>query len=144
MTKNEESNFKEFGDVIFIDGTHIKLNLKWEVIPITLIDKNKNIQCGGILYASLFTEEVIVWFIELLLKFDFVKQNLETIITDEDAAFLIAFNTVFRNPFDTIANLPITYKDVLKMEDKKVKEDDPLKTIFPIKPILCAFHKTKN
>lgn len=144
MTKNEESNFKEFGDVIFIDGTHIKLNLKWEVIPITLIDKNKNIQCGGILYASLFNEEVIVWFIELLLKFDFVKQNLETIITDEDAAFLIAFNTVFRNPFDTIANLPITYKDVLKMEDKKVKEDDPLKTIFTIKHILCAFHKTKN
>lgn len=105
MTKNEESNFKEFGDVIFIDGTHIKLNLKWEVIPITLIDKNKNIQCGGILYASLFTEEVIVWFIELLLKFDFVKQNLETIITDEDAAFLIAFKNVFRNPFDTIVNV---------------------------------------
>lgn len=30
------------------------------------------------------------------------------------------------------------------MEDKKVKEDDPLKTIFTIKHILCAFHKTKN
>lgn len=41
MTKDEEYNLRELGDVIFIDGPHIKLNLKWEEITITLIDKNR-------------------------------------------------------------------------------------------------------
>mgnify|MGYP001050602289 FL=1 len=118
MTKDEENNLRNFGDVIFIDGTQVKLTLKWEVIPITVIDKNKNIRCGGILYASLFTEEVIIWLLETLLKLDFMKHKLETMITDEDAAFIVAF--------------------------KKVFDEEDNKMDYPVKHILCALHKTRN
>lgn len=76
----EISNLQHYGDILFIDGTQVKLNLRWEVVPITLIDENKNIKCGGILYASIFTEEVIVWLLNCLLDFDFLRKKSKQLL----------------------------------------------------------------
>ena len=61
ITPQELIDLKSFCDVILIDGTQVNLILKGEVVPITLIDKN--IRCGGIIYTCMFTEDIIVWFI---------------------------------------------------------------------------------
>ena len=118
MTPDEITNLKLFGDTLFIDGTQINLKLRWDTIPITVIDRNKNIQSAGIIYSSILTEDVINWILESLIELDFMKSKLETIITDEDAAFLVAFDRFI------------------------VKNQDNLKN--NVKHVLCSLHKAQN
>ena len=43
----EVENMRRFADVIWLDGTQRQNYLKWEIIPITLIDSFKRIRSGG-------------------------------------------------------------------------------------------------
>lgn len=69
------------------------------------IPPHKIRKCGGILYASILTEEVIVWMLRSLLELGFMKKTLETIITEEDAVFIVAFKQIFSCENDIINNI---------------------------------------
>jgi hypothetical protein len=58
---DERQVVHEFGDVLEIDGTHAPLKTNWEIIPITLMDCGRHIQCGGIMFAAFVTTKGIAW-----------------------------------------------------------------------------------
>ena len=115
----ELENMANFGDVLFIDGTHSNLKLKWEVFPITAITKDCNICCCGIMYAATANEEILLWLLNQLSKFPEFASTIKTIITDEDHAFTSAY----------------------KAWIKDINSDDEHNII---NHILCSLHKTKN
>ena len=114
----EMENLRRFGDVIWLDGTQRQNFLKWEIIPVTVIDPFKRIRSGGMFFVSRGDQEILEWVLKVLQENDTLKDVLRTIITDEDSAFIPAFKKVFRTG------------------DSK---DDPL-----IKHVLCAYHKEQN
>ena len=71
--KNELENEKKYGDVLFIDGTHAQLQLKWEVIPITAITKDLTICSCGILYTAISNEEILKWLLSKICSFEEVE-----------------------------------------------------------------------
>jgi hypothetical protein len=76
---------------MFIDGTHAQLRMKWEVIPITVIDSSRNIQCAAIAFAAYFIAEVVQWLITTIWALDpRVAEKWRTLVTDEDTAFALA------------------------------------------------------
>ena len=119
----EAENLKRFGDVIFIDGTQRQNYLNWEIIPVTVIDQYKRIRSGGVFFVSRADHEVLEWVISTLLDNEDLKQNLQTIITDEDSAFIPAFDRVVG-----------AFND-------EIPDPDARK---PIRHVLCAFHKEQN
>jgi hypothetical protein len=56
---DEHQTLEQLGDVIEIDGTHAPLKTNWEIVPITVIDSGRHIQCAGIMFAAFVTAEVI-------------------------------------------------------------------------------------
>lgn len=96
MNRDEIQNLKNYGDVIFIDGTHVHLNLKWEVFPITAITKDMTICSCGILYTAVSNEEILKWLLYQICSFDEVRNKIKTIVTDEDNALSIAFNNFIK------------------------------------------------
>jgi hypothetical protein len=55
----ELENLGTFGNAIAIAGTHGPLNTEWEVVPVTLLDRGRHIQVGGIMFAAYFTTDAI-------------------------------------------------------------------------------------
>ena len=115
----EQENLKRFGDVIWLDGTQRQNYLNWEIIPVTVIDQFKRIRSGGVFFVSRGDQEVIEWILRTLLDIECVRQDLETIITDEDSAFIPAFETV------------------VGAFNRDSERSD-------INHVLCAFHKEQN
>ena len=115
----EQENLKRFGDVIWLDGTQRQNYLNWEIIPVTVIDQFKRIRSGGVFFVSRGDQEVIEWILQTLLDDETVRQNLETIITDEDSAFIPAFDKV------------------VGAFNRDSERSD-------INHVLCAFHKEQN
>ena len=115
----ELENLKRFGDVIWLDGTQRQNYLSWEIVPVTVIDQFKRIRSGGVFFVSRGDQEVIEWILETLLRNEDLKDQLETIITDEDTAFIPAFNSVV-----SAFNRDSERSDIVH--------------------VLCAFHKEQN
>ena len=114
----EIENLRRFGDVIWLDGTQRQNFLKWEIIPVTLVDPFKRIRSGGMFFVSRGDQEILEWVLRVLRDNREIMDVLRTIITDEDSAFIPAFKSVFRSGD---------------------AGEDPL-----IKHVLCAFHKEQN
>jgi hypothetical protein len=88
---DERQVIHEFGDILEIDGTHAPLKTNWEIVPITLMDCVRHIQCGGIMFAAFVTTEVIAWLLGLLIEIcHFLSDTWQALITDEDSAFIPA------------------------------------------------------
>ena len=119
----EAENLKRFGDVIFLDGTQRQNYLNWELIPVTVIDQYKRIRSGGVFFVSRADHEVLEWVISTLLDNEDLKRILQTIITDEDSAFIPAFDRV------------------VGAFNSQIRDPDERK---PIRHVLCAFHKEQN
>jgi hypothetical protein len=51
----------EFGDGVMIDGTSIDNRLHWDIFPMTVIDRNPRILCGGIFFLGWQTSNVFLW-----------------------------------------------------------------------------------
>ena len=118
----ELENLKKFGQVIWLDGTQRQNRLQWEIIPVTVIDQFKRIRSAGVFFVSRSDQEVIRWILEVLLNNKDLLQILRTIITDEDSAFIPAFDTVMR----------------------RLNKDRPDGNQITIHHVLCAFHKEQN
>jgi hypothetical protein len=86
ITPPETANLRQFGDVIFLDGTMMRNPLGWTTIPITLINECYQIVSGGLLFTAYETEEVFDWFLAKL--WDFLHHAIHTILTDEDSALV--------------------------------------------------------
>ena len=68
ITDSEISNLQKYGEVIQLDATSINLENKWYLIPITILDVNRNIMSGGMIFSAFITEEIIVWILKTLIE----------------------------------------------------------------------------
>lgn len=110
----EQENIRRFGSVMFLDGTHNNSSMKWEMIPITLVDQYRRIRSGGVAFMASTDEETLSWLLKTLHDIPPVRDTTQTVISDEDSAFIPALSSV-------------------------VTETD-----WHINHVLCAFHKEKN
>jgi hypothetical protein len=85
---------QEFCEVIQIDGTHPNLTLRWEVIPITMLDGGRHLVCGGMCFAAYFTTEVVLWLLESIWNVPGVAEKWKVLLTDEDSAFIPAVDSL--------------------------------------------------
>jgi hypothetical protein len=93
--REELESMHQWPDVVFLDGTHPQTNLKWEVVPITVINGNRNVECAGIAFVAHFTTDVIVWLLKLIWGDEVMQQRWRMLITDEDSAIIPALE-IFR------------------------------------------------
>jgi hypothetical protein len=49
---------QQYYELIEIDGTQHGLPLRWDVIPIMMLDKGRHLACGGICLAARFTTRI--------------------------------------------------------------------------------------
>ena len=118
----EVENLRHFGHVIFLDGTQKQNHLKWEIMPVTVIDQFKRIRSAGVFFVSRSDQDVIRWALQTLLSDGPFLAVVQTMITDEDSAFIPAFDTVMEQ-----------LNSGRSEESKK-----------SINHVLCAFHKEQN
>ena len=121
-TQFELDNLKQYGHVIWLDGTQRQNRLQWEIMPVTVIDQFKRIRCAGVFFVSRSDQDVIKWILRLLLTNADLLAVLRTIITDEDSAFIPAFDSVMKE------------LNHGRPDDQKITVDH----------VLCAFHKEQN
>jgi hypothetical protein len=89
--REENACLSELGDVIELDGTHGPLKTKWEIIPVTVLDRGRHVHCGGIAFAAYVTTDVILWLLQTLLDSCGALSGIwKALITDEDSAFIPA------------------------------------------------------
>jgi predicted DNA-binding protein len=88
QTPEEAENLQRYGDVIFLDGTDITTSLRWDAFPITVVDANRQIRCGGLFQLGLQTTEVFSWVLHLILSC--VGDLWNVLFTDEDSALMSA------------------------------------------------------
>jgi hypothetical protein len=97
QTREERENLLNYGDVIFLDGTVIDNNLRWDTFPITLLDRNRQICSGGVFFLGLQTTEVFSWVLSTI--YEAIGEKWETLITDEDSAMMIAVPVFIQNVY---------------------------------------------
>ena len=118
----ELQNLRQFGQVIWMDGTQKQNHLKWEIMPVTVIDQFKRIRSAGVFFVSRSDQDVIKWALRTLLGDGAFLRILRTIITDEGTAFIPAFDSL--------------------MEEMNRGRSDNEKV--GVSHVLCAFHKEQN
>ena len=110
----ERENLIKFGSVLFIDGTQNNSRLKWEMIPLTVIDQYRRIRSAGLCMTASGDEEALTWLLSQLMKEKAIRDKIKSVITDEDSAFGPAWHNI-QSTFDTSAG-----------------------------HVICAFHKERN
>lgn len=120
FTAKELDNLKKYGDVLFIDGTMSQLRLRWEILPITGVDQHRELVSCGIMYASVTNEDVLTWLLTEIWRIIGPMDILRSIVTDEDAAFAAAFESMV----------------------KQINDDQDHHIV--LKHVLCALHKQRN
>ncbi|OHT03246.1 hypothetical protein TRFO_29442 [Tritrichomonas foetus] len=93
---------KEYGDVLFLDMTNFRSYLCWNIVPLVVLNYNKNIKLCGFLASSSYTKDVYMWLFEQLLKNELFGIILRTIISDSDTALLPALKTINDNTKDRV------------------------------------------
>lgn len=117
---DELKNLRDYGDVLFIDGTYASLASKWEVFPLTAITNDGTICSCGIMYTASANEEVLLWMLNKISMFPDFLTNIRAIITDEDHAFISAFKSWIETIKQSTSNQ------------------------INVNHILCALHKSRN
>jgi hypothetical protein len=91
FTKDELQNLSEFGDVIALDATFVPLKLNWNVIPITVVGRGREIRSGGLVMCVSVNANVFEWILKLLTERLPCREQIKTIISDDDVALRSAF-----------------------------------------------------
>jgi hypothetical protein len=60
------------------------------VFPVTVIDANRQIHCGGLFQFGLQTTEVFVWTLDITLSC--IGKSWKVLFTDEDSALMTAIS----------------------------------------------------
>ncbi|OHS93789.1 hypothetical protein TRFO_31179 [Tritrichomonas foetus] len=119
----EIENLLTFGDVLFIDGTHANLQNQWEVVPLTVINRNRDILLAGIAYLAVSNQELLTWILHKTFFIGNYSDILQTLISDEDNAFIASVQK-----FHELIN---------------DNQESNVPTIT-INHIICALHKKRN
>jgi hypothetical protein len=91
FTKDELRNLEDFGDVIAIDPTFLPLNLNWNVIPLTVVGRGREIRSAGLIMSVSTVENVFKWILTLLVDVLPCKDILKSIVSDDDHGLRAAF-----------------------------------------------------
>ncbi|OHS97086.1 hypothetical protein TRFO_09642 [Tritrichomonas foetus] len=108
ITEEELTNLKRYGDVIFLDMTHFRTVLNWNLVPVVLISNNRTILYGGFLAAASFTKELYIWLLEILTRE--LEGILKCIISDSDTSLIPAIQL-----FPGIKNICCTWHKKKKL-----------------------------
>jgi hypothetical protein len=95
---SELLSLQRYGDLIQIDGTHPQLSLRWEVIPVTMLDNDRRLACGGIFFAAYLSTEIVKWLLTVIWQAPGVADKWRVLLTDEDSAFIPAFDLFRQDP----------------------------------------------
>jgi hypothetical protein len=68
ITEKESANSERYGGVMFLDVTAVGTPLGWTVCLITLVDEEKGIVSGGLLFTANEREEMLAWLLRDLSK----------------------------------------------------------------------------
>jgi hypothetical protein len=88
LTVEERRNLERFGEVVFLDGTAVRNPLGWTTYPITLVDDEKTLLSGGLLFTAYEREDMFEWLLDALNEI--IVAVLRTIFVDEDSALIPA------------------------------------------------------
>ena len=92
FSKRELEFLSLFGDFISVDPTFTNMSSGWNLIPVTLIGRNREILSGGIVMCNSVTSEVFEWLLRLLCEVLPCKERVVTICSDDDVALQAAFD----------------------------------------------------
>jgi hypothetical protein len=92
ITNEERQNLERFGDVVFLDGTVVRNPLGWNTYPIILVDDEKGLISGGLLFTAYEREQMFEWLLQSL--HEILGATLRTIFTDEDSAIVPAMENL--------------------------------------------------
>jgi hypothetical protein len=105
----ERSNIEKYGGVIILDGTQIdRCTLRWDVFPVTLIDYDKQMVCGGVFFLGFQTAEIFDWVLESI--HDCCGGIWKTQLTDEDSALTAAVPTFVGRGHDIVHSICALHK----------------------------------
>ena len=89
VTNEEESDLKQLGDFIVLDGTTIPNFLNWTIIPVSLQGNNGELKSGGIAFTPSENRDFYYWLIQEILS---ISKKLLCILSDEDSGICSAAN----------------------------------------------------
>lgn len=124
FTIDDIVNLRLYGDVIFVDGTNVPNKLIWQCFPLTVVDENLSLQCGGVLFTARATHDIFEWFLSCyseLMESKKIGREIKTIISDEDPSFMKGLNDFNINNHKKIYNI-ICYWHKYKNLEKKLNE----------------------
>jgi hypothetical protein len=98
LTVEEQRNLERFGDVVFLYGTAARNPLGWTTYPVTLVDDEKTLLSGRLLFTAYEREDMFEWLLDALNEI--IGAVVRTIFTDEASALMPAiakFRTTTRH-----------------------------------------------
>lgn len=66
ISVQELSMLEKYGDAIFLDVTHIYASLGWNLLPITVLNSNNQIEFAGFISSLSFNKELYIWALDQL------------------------------------------------------------------------------
>ena len=118
FTSEELENLARFGDFVAIDPTFTPLTSDWNVIPLTVVDNERKIRSGGLIFTCNLKSHVFLWILRLLLLVLPSKDVIRTLCSDDDTGLEGAFNILRESEDgvepDSAANVKMSY-DILSL-----------------------------
>lgn len=127
FTQEELQNLSQYGDFVSIDPTFAPLTSEWNIIPLTLIGKNRQLLSGGLIFASNTKAETFIWILQLLLEVLPTKDKLKTLCSDDDSGLGSAFAKVTHTEHGVLG---------ISVELKR--------RVSTLRRVICYWHKLEN
>ena len=114
----------QFGVDVAIDPTFAPMTSDWNIIPLTLINKEQKIVSGGIVFASSLKATIFKWILRLLVDVLPCKDQILTLCSDDDTGLEGSFN--------------------LARDDQSPENADICRRINGLNRVICFWHKSVN
>ena len=91
FSQSEMKALSEFGDMVVIDPTFTSLSSNWNLIPMTVVGRNREILSAGLVLCASVNSVVFQWILEMVCDRLPCKNAIKTLCSDDDVALESAF-----------------------------------------------------
>ncbi len=154
FSKSELQNLHDHGDFVSIDPTFTPQTMDWSVIPITLVNCERKIISGGIIFTSGNTGQVFKWILKLLTTILPCRDKIKTLCSDDDNGLQSGFNLIINSEVEINEEEDIDYdeQEVFEQDftnDSSLEEQNAENLILKekvgnLKRVICFWHKISN